>query len=134
MEKKSKKKKLFKILLGIGATCAGLYVADKYIPGFNKNITKPVKGLARTVASDVKEYFLKEERQSQQVEKTQCQDQGRKENNQPEQRRNEQRDRRPERKIGRENFRGNNQRKNFINNNNIKKPEELLIVPVAKLW
>ena len=131
MKKKSKKKKLIKILLGIGATCVGLYVADKYIPGFNKNITKPVKGLANTVASDVKEFFLKEERR-QQEERPQRQPQERREN-QPEQRR-EDRPRRPERKIGRESFRGNNRRKNFTNNNNTIKPEELLIVPVAKLW
>jgi hypothetical protein len=113
MKKKSKKKKLIKILLGIGATCVGLYVADKYIPGFNKNITKPVKGLANTVASDVKEIFLKEERR-QQEKRPQRQPQERREN-QPEQRR-EDRPRRPERKIGRESFR----RENRKDNNNTK--------------
>jgi hypothetical protein len=60
-EKKSKKKKIFKILLSGAGILTALYLTDKYIPGFNEKITKPVKGLANTVASDVKEYLLKDD-------------------------------------------------------------------------
>ena len=61
-EKSKKKKRLFKTILGIGAGIATLYVADKYIPGFNEKITKPVKGFAKSLASDVKEAIVGKEK------------------------------------------------------------------------
>jgi hypothetical protein len=66
-KKTSKTKKVLKFLLGIGATGLALYTADKYIPGFNEKVTKPVKGLADTVANDIKEYLLKDDKPVQQV-------------------------------------------------------------------
>ena len=59
--KKSKRKKLLKILLGIGVTAAAIYAANKYIPGFNEKVVKSVQGFAKNMASDVKESVLENE-------------------------------------------------------------------------
>ena len=59
--KKSKRKKLLKILLGIGVTAAAIYAANKYIPGFNEKVVKPVQGFAKNMASDVKKSVLEKE-------------------------------------------------------------------------
>ena len=67
-EKKNKKKnKVVKILLGIGAAIGIVYVANKYVPGFNGKVVKPVKDLANTVKNDI-EKSLEEPEQPQRQE------------------------------------------------------------------
>lgn len=55
-EKKSnKKKKVFKILLGIGAVAGGIYAISKVVPKFNTKVIEPIKNTANGVVSDIKE-------------------------------------------------------------------------------
>lgn len=60
-ENKKGKKKIFKTLLKVGVTIVavgtGLYIVNKYVPGFNRS----VKEFAKNMASDVKNSVLKEE-------------------------------------------------------------------------
>lgn len=92
--KKNKKKKYLKILLGVGVAATALLVAKKYnILGFDEKIVKPVQGFAKNIASDVKESVLKEERQKINNENT----------------------RKPEKRFNREPISISEPRKNFNN-------------------
>lgn len=66
-DKNKKKNKVIKILLGIGAAVGAIYVANKYVPGFNEKVVKPVKNLANTVKSDIEKSF-------DEPEQSQCQE------------------------------------------------------------
>jgi hypothetical protein len=57
---KSKKKKVLKILLGIGAVAGAAWLASKCVPRFNTKVIVPIKNIAETAASDIKEAAIKE--------------------------------------------------------------------------
>lgn len=107
-EKKKKKRKYWKAFFIAATTGIGIWAADKCIPGFNKNITKLVKGWANTVASDVKDYFLKDDQSVRQ--ERQPREQEGNINSRPRENRQQ------EKKFTRESYPRNNNRDNRNNN------------------
>lgn len=115
-DKNKKKNKVIKILLGIGAAVGAIYVANKYVPRFNKKVVKPVKNLANTVKNDIEKSF-------DEPEQPQCQENHKrfvKENNiQPKRRFDEKnRDRNSDDRINHRNHRRNREQRRERNNFN----------------
>ena len=115
-DKNKKKNKVIKILLGIGAAVGAIYVANKYVPGFNEKVIKPVKNLANTVKSDIEKSF-------DEPEQSQCQENHKrfvKENNiQPKRKFDEKnRDRNSDDRINHRNHRRSHEQKRKRNNFN----------------
>ena len=66
--KKKNKKNYLYFLLGAAGTAVAVYAADKYIPGFNEKITKPVMEFAKKSASNVKNYLMADNSDTKKVE------------------------------------------------------------------
>lgn len=66
--KKKNKKNYLYFLLGAAGTAVAIYAADKYIPGFNEKITKPVMEFAKKSAGNVKNYLMADTKETKKEE------------------------------------------------------------------